>query len=607
MKRIRIGNDFVFVWSIERGGQPENLEQADNVRLVLVSLRNKRELTDYRIIGNVVAIDFTPEILTATGEYTIELHYSLPDSGLTDGERKCAVDTKAFEIVARTAQADDVSEIAHTSETGIGLKGDKGDPFVYEDFTPEQIEGLKVKGDPFEFSDFTPEQIALLQKPASDIATTVSNAEGLRVTAETNRNNAEGLRLSAEIIRNENEADRIEAEGLRAGAETGRQTAEGLRQQAELNRQTNTSTAIFNAEQATDDANDAAILANEKAGLANEKAELANEKAGLAETATTQANDARDGANNAAQSATNLVNTYATDLAAKELKANKQNSLVLDGTGTKFPTVDAVNAKIGAMSGELIVDYTHTSNKEVHISSIDYNTNTFTSVGHGLSNSVSAFTTLMLAINRNELIYPYNVMPFANLTGYLTHEGFWVINATPDTFQLSFTNGGSAITLLDKAETDLTKWHFEYNAASKIDITGLLGKINRGCRAVIDGSFCRFGASYIGCTAYGKKYYKGISGAVQDASFSNWNIGDIPVPSFGGVVVHTDYFTPSGHRKLLDVAIYSYTPTLNRIAFLQRVQNNISPIAIPDADKKTFSIEAGGMITNGTNIKLYTI
>lgn len=27
------------------------------------------------------------------------------------------------------------------------LKGDKGDPFVYSDFTPEQIEGLKVKGD----------------------------------------------------------------------------------------------------------------------------------------------------------------------------------------------------------------------------------------------------------------------------------------------------------------------------------------------------------------------------------------------------------------------------------------------------------------------------
>ncbi|MBO5631077.1 MAG: hypothetical protein J5965_18575 [Aeriscardovia sp.] len=28
-----------------------------------------------------------------------------------------------------------------------GEQGEKGDPFTYEDFTPEQIEGLKVKGD----------------------------------------------------------------------------------------------------------------------------------------------------------------------------------------------------------------------------------------------------------------------------------------------------------------------------------------------------------------------------------------------------------------------------------------------------------------------------
>ena len=49
-----------------------------------------------------------------------------------------------------------------------------------------------------------------------------------------------------------------------------------------------------------------------------------------ASLATTQANEARDGANSAAQSATNLVNSYATDLAAKELKANKQNNLTAE-------------------------------------------------------------------------------------------------------------------------------------------------------------------------------------------------------------------------------------------------------------------------------------
>lgn len=44
----------------------------------------------------------------------------------------------------------------------------KGDPFVYENFTPEQLAKLKGdkgdKGDPFAFEDFTPEQLAMLRE-----------------------------------------------------------------------------------------------------------------------------------------------------------------------------------------------------------------------------------------------------------------------------------------------------------------------------------------------------------------------------------------------------------------------------------------------------------
>lgn len=63
-----------------------------------------------------------------------------------------------------------------------GPKGDKGDPFTYADFTPEQLEALKGqkgdpgepgpmgqpgpkgdKGEPFKYSDFTQEQLATLK------------------------------------------------------------------------------------------------------------------------------------------------------------------------------------------------------------------------------------------------------------------------------------------------------------------------------------------------------------------------------------------------------------------------------------------------------------
>ena len=65
-----------------------------------------------------------------------------------------------------------------------GPKGDKGDPFTYSDFTPEQLGALKGpkgdqgirgevgpkgdKGDPFTYSDFTPEQLAALKGPKGD-------------------------------------------------------------------------------------------------------------------------------------------------------------------------------------------------------------------------------------------------------------------------------------------------------------------------------------------------------------------------------------------------------------------------------------------------------
>ena len=64
------------------------------------------------------------------------------------------------------------------------FKGDKGDPFTYADFTPEQLAALKgekgdkgdkgdrgetgAQGDPFTYSDFTPEQLDLLKGEKGD-------------------------------------------------------------------------------------------------------------------------------------------------------------------------------------------------------------------------------------------------------------------------------------------------------------------------------------------------------------------------------------------------------------------------------------------------------
>jgi hypothetical protein len=130
--------------------------------------------------------------------------------------------------------------------------------------------------------------------------------------------------------------------------------AEALRVQAEIDRQTNTGTAIQNAETATQNASDAAILANTKAGLADTAATNANTKAGLADTAATNANTKAGLADTAATNANNARLAIQGDLASKENTANKQNSLTTDGTGVKFPTVDAVKSRADEIESLII-------------------------------------------------------------------------------------------------------------------------------------------------------------------------------------------------------------------------------------------------------------
>jgi hypothetical protein len=60
----------------------------------------------------------------------------LPDNALTSEKLTAAINTAL-------AQAKESGEF-----NGAGTKGDKGDPFTYEDFTPEQLAALKgEKGD----------------------------------------------------------------------------------------------------------------------------------------------------------------------------------------------------------------------------------------------------------------------------------------------------------------------------------------------------------------------------------------------------------------------------------------------------------------------------
>lgn len=64
------------------------------------------------------------------------------------------------------------SDPIQTTKGDKGLKGDKGDPFTYDDFTEEQLEALKVKGD----DGFSP--TAKVEKVGSTTTITITDKSG---------------------------------------------------------------------------------------------------------------------------------------------------------------------------------------------------------------------------------------------------------------------------------------------------------------------------------------------------------------------------------------------------------------------------------------------
>ena len=291
--RVRIGNDFVFLWSIERNGKPENLSECLEIKLTLKSFGREKEI-DFEIVNdNIIRIEVTPEMTTVTGLYSLVLKYILADESLSDNDRKCAVDTKAFTIVANTAGADDISEIAVTSDMLIGLKGD---PFTYDDFTEEQLADLRQpaidagliaeqqgniaeqrgliaeqQGNTAQNQGSTAEQKGIYAKEQGDYAKEKGELVADVVDNESERVQAESERVSAETTRVTNESGRVTAENNRVNAENLRESAESARVELYdemLQLKTDTTTA-------KNDANEQAEYAKDMGDYAKEQGEIA--------------------------------------------------------------------------------------------------------------------------------------------------------------------------------------------------------------------------------------------------------------------------------------------------------------------------------------------
>lgn len=145
------------------------------------------------------------------GKLEMELHVRVPDPDFADGVR----------------------DVRDRTELGVTLTPCQGDCI---DAAEIEIIAPFIKGEPFTFDDFTPEQIEDLQRPATEAADSVLKleknvdvAEKKRIADEQSRQEAEQARIRAEETRVSDESIRQENEQERRKAETERQDAETAR------------------------------------------------------------------------------------------------------------------------------------------------------------------------------------------------------------------------------------------------------------------------------------------------------------------------------------------------------------------------------------------
>lgn len=154
-----------------------------------------------------------------------DLHVALPNEIYPDGlQHLCWPESLDIELVAGAG------DCPTTAELEAMLPYIKGEPFTYEDFTPEQIEELQKP------ATEAAEKLDSFVQTASEAERVREANEKRRVQQENKIGTAEQGRQTSEVERRTNENGRIEAEDGREEAEAKRVSAEADRDTAEKER-----------------------------------------------------------------------------------------------------------------------------------------------------------------------------------------------------------------------------------------------------------------------------------------------------------------------------------------------------------------------------------
>lgn len=272
ISKLRIGKDITIKMSILTNGEPVSLDGRD-ISVVLKTPMCQEVKLNFTIEDNIIISKYEGTKQKYCGIYMLTVWENYGKIG------QSALDfCNAFELVSNTCKEVPTSEgleietITLEGDLSIGIQGASAYEVAvangFKGTETEWLEWLKLH-----YNDLTAEEKAELQKPITDIAADVAEAErqrqqaeeirrsaevrrtgeeekrvtaedgrktaeDARVTAETERVSAEVLRGEAEVLRVEAEKNRVSAEVIRAEAETSRVTAESKRSEAEAQRMT---------------------------------------------------------------------------------------------------------------------------------------------------------------------------------------------------------------------------------------------------------------------------------------------------------------------------------------------------------------------------------
>lgn len=358
MKKIRLGNDIQFNWSLFNSeGEPYNIEGAD-LRITYTTFRGVTEVTDFSVSENVVSWTFKGKDQKVLGDYIITLQKNAGEDGMITID-KCS----AFRLVARSCDTGGEDTCSHLKVETVELQsevdgvivdpvipeiGENGNWFVNGKDTGKPSKGEDGKA--FTYDDFTPEQIEELQKPATDAADSllqlekaIESAEQSRVLAENNRNESELLREQSEQGRKQAETERSSAETQREENESKRLTAEQARIQAESARSTAEQDRVSN-EQSRVSAEEDRVAEETKRSEAESQRAQAETKRAEAETARVLAETKRSEAE-ASRVSAETARVSAEETRVTEFEQLKQDSQTAIDNANKSATSanDAAN------------------------------------------------------------------------------------------------------------------------------------------------------------------------------------------------------------------------------------------------------------------------